>query len=134
PESAGDDGGRPQRDHPRLALLHLRDGVRVSPDGGGRRRLDGAVRLRVRPDIDPAAAAPAGRRGVRRTALMRWGGRLITLLTVAGIGLTLLPYFWMLSSSLKTGNEVFELPLRWLPREPQWSNYPNALTRGAFGL
>ena len=71
---------------------------------------------------------------MRRTAWTRRGGRLITLLTVAGIGLTLLPYFWMLSSSLKTGNEVFELPLRWLPRDPQWSNYPNALTRGAFGL
>ena len=69
-----------------------------------------------------------------RKALMRWGGRLVTLLTIAGIGLTLLPYFWMLSSSLKTGSEVFELPIRWLPREPQWSNYPDALSRGAFGV
>jgi len=71
---------------------------------------------------------------VTRTGWARWGGCLITLLTVAGIGLTLLPYFWMLSSSLKTGSEVFELPIRWLPRDPQWSNYPNALSRGAFGL
>jgi multiple sugar transport system permease protein len=64
----------------------------------------------------------------------RWGGRLVTLLTIAGIGVTLLPYFWMLSYSLKTGSEVFELPIRWLPREPQWSNYPAALSRGAFGV
>jgi hypothetical protein len=64
----------------------------------------------------------------------RWGGRLVTLLTIAGIGVTLLPYFWMLSSSLKTASEVFELPIRWLPREPQWSNYPAALSRGAFGV
>ena len=57
-----------------------------------------------------------------RKALMRWGGRLVTLLTIAGIGLTLLPYFWMLSSSLKTGSEVFELPIRWLPPEPPSPN------------
>jgi multiple sugar transport system permease protein len=69
-----------------------------------------------------------------RKGLIVWAGRLITLLTIAGIGLTLLPYFWMLSSSLKTGGEVFELPIRWLPRELQWSNYGAALTRGAFGV
>jgi len=43
-----------------------------------------------------------------RKGLLRWGGRLTTALTVAGLGLVLLPYFWMLSSSLKTGSEVFE--------------------------
>ena len=64
---------------------------------------------------------------------MRWGGWSITLLTILGIGVTLLPYFWMVSSSLKTGQEVFELPIRWIPREPQWVNFPAALSRGAFG-
>src|SRR2546428_2093057 len=67
-------------------------------------------------------------------ALTLWGGRLLTILTIAGIGVTLLPYFWMLSSSLKTSSEVFELPVRWLPRDPQCSNYPAALSRGAFGV
>jgi multiple sugar transport system permease protein len=69
-----------------------------------------------------------------RKALRGWGGRLLTILTIVGIGVTLLPYFWMLASSLKTGSEVFELPIRWLPREPQWWNYPAALARGAFGV
>jgi len=71
---------------------------------------------------------------VSRKTLILWGGYLVTLLTITGIGVTLLPYFWMLSSSLKTGSEVFELPIRWLPRQPQWSNYPDALSRGAFGF
>jgi ABC-type glycerol-3-phosphate transport system permease component len=44
----------------------------------------------------------------------------------------LLPYFWMVSSSLKTGAEVFELPIRWIPREIQWANFPAALSRGSF--
>ena len=67
-----------------------------------------------------------------RKALLRWGGRLTTVLTVAGIGLVLLPYFWMLSSSLKTGSEVFDLPIKWLPEAAQWGNYPDALSRGKF--
>ena len=61
-----------------------------------------------------------------------WGGRGVTVLTILGIGVTLLPYFWMVSSSLKTGNEVFELPIRWIPRDIQWSNFPNAFSRGNF--
>ena len=65
--------------------------------------------------------------------MMRWGGWSITLLTILGIGVTLLPYFWMVSSSLKTGQEVFELPIRWIPRDLQWVNFPAALSRGAFG-
>ena len=69
-----------------------------------------------------------------RKTLLRWGGRLVTLLTIAGIGLVLLPYFWMVSSSLKTGAEVFDIPIRWMPQETQWANYPNALSRGAFGV
>ena len=64
----------------------------------------------------------------------RWGGRFITLLTVLGVGVVLLPYFWMVSSSLKTGPEIFELPIHWIPQEAQWKNYPSALFRGAFGL
>jgi len=65
--------------------------------------------------------------------LLRWGGRLVTLFTIAGLALVLLPYFWMVSSSLKTGSEVFDLPIRWFPEHIQWKNYANALSRGAFG-
>ena len=69
---------------------------------------------------------------MNRKTLVRWGGWTITLLTILGIGVMLLPYFWMVSSSLKTGTEVFELPIRWLPREIQWVNFPAALSRGSF--
>ena len=69
-----------------------------------------------------------------KPALRRWGGRCVTLLTIAGIALMLLPYFWMVSSSLKTGSEVFELPIRWFPEVPQWANYVTAFARGSFGI
>ena len=70
---------------------------------------------------------------MNKKQLLRWGGWTITLITILGIGVTLLPYFWMVSSSLKTGAEVFELPIRWIPREIQWANFPAALSRGSFG-
>jgi multiple sugar transport system permease protein len=45
-------------------------------------------------------------------------------LGLAGITfLTFLPLIWMLSSSLKFDSEVFSLPIRWIPRNPVWSNY-----------
>jgi multiple sugar transport system permease protein len=36
---------------------------------------------------------------------------------------TLLPLIWMLSASLKTDTDVFSVPIRWIPRNPAWSNY-----------
>ena len=35
----------------------------------------------------------------------------------------LLPLLWMLSSSLKTGPEVFAKDFTWLPKVFQWENY-----------
>ena len=37
--------------------------------------------------------------------------------------LTLLPLAWMLSASLKLDKDVFTVPVQWLPRSPQWTNY-----------
>src|SRR5438132_4877272 len=46
----------------------------------------------------------------------------------------LLPFFWMISTSLKAKFQVFLYPPEWLPATPIWSNYPEALTRVPFGL
>jgi multiple sugar transport system permease protein len=35
----------------------------------------------------------------------------------------LLPFFWMLSSSLKLDNDVFSVPIQWIPSHPRWANY-----------
>jgi multiple sugar transport system permease protein len=37
------------------------------------------------------------------------------------------PLLWMVSSSLKSNDEIFLFPPHLLPRPPIWSNYPNAL-------
>ena len=42
----------------------------------------------------------------------------------------LVPIFWMVSTSLKSTDHVFDLPITWIPAEPQFRNYPTAL--GAY--
>ncbi len=62
------------------------------------------------------------RRGQQRIARAL---SLIAILTIAA--LLLLPFFWLLSTSLKRPGEVYQFPPVWLPPEPQWSNYAEAL-------
>lgn len=35
----------------------------------------------------------------------------------------LVPFAWMLSSSLKLEKDVFSYPIQWIPEVPQWANY-----------
>lgn len=44
----------------------------------------------------------------------------------------LIPFLWMLSTALMDEFEVFQYPPPLLPAEPQWSNFPNALTQLPF--
>jgi multiple sugar transport system permease protein len=55
----------------------------------------------------------------------------ITLAVIAG--LFVLPFVWMLATSLKTGDELYSLDFRLLPRKPQWSNYAAAWGFLPFG-
>ena len=42
---------------------------------------------------------------------------------IALCAVVLLPFAWMISSSLKTNEKVFTVPIRWLPESFQWDNY-----------
>jgi multiple sugar transport system permease protein len=50
------------------------------------------------------------------------------VLLVAAIGL-FAPFIWMITSSLKTANEVFSIPVTWLPEIFVWSNYVEIWTQ-----
>ena len=52
---------------------------------------------------------------------------LYVALVVAALFL-LLPFFWMISSSLKLNNEVFTVPMQWIPKTVHWSNYVDIWT------
>ena len=58
----------------------------------------------------------------RRIASRGWRLAGYAALAVAAAAL-LLPFYWMIVSSLKTNNDVFTIPIRWLPDPVVWHNY-----------
>lgn len=50
---------------------------------------------------------------------------MLTVLTA----IIFVPFFWMVSSSLKQNNEVFSIPVQWIPTEFVWQNYVDIWTR-----
>jgi ABC-type glycerol-3-phosphate transport system permease component len=59
---------------------------------------------------------------------------LATVVAIVGLALVLFPIFWMLSTSLKGQIEALKMPPAWIPADPQWNNYYDALTINPFGL
>ncbi|WEV63859.1 carbohydrate ABC transporter permease [Bifidobacterium sp. ESL0732] len=51
----------------------------------------------------------------------------IAMIAVAAF--TLLPFFWMILSSLKPNNEVYTVPIKWFPSVWQWHNYAAIWTK-----
>lgn len=49
------------------------------------------------------------------------------LVTTAGAVAMLLPFAWMISTSLKVENEIFTVPIKWLPSRVTFDNYVRAL-------
>lgn len=58
----------------------------------------------------------------------------VFVVLVMGSILFLFPLFWMLSTSLKTNEQVYRIPTVWIPNPIAWENYPNALKRIPFFL
>lgn len=42
---------------------------------------------------------------------------------------TLVPFLWMLSASLKANKDVFNFPIVWIPSVPRWENYSEIWSR-----
>jgi multiple sugar transport system permease protein/sn-glycerol 3-phosphate transport system permease protein len=67
----------------------------------------------------------------RQRALTR---ALAYLLLTAGAIIIMIPFFWMISTSLKKQWDVYQFPPVWIPNPPQWQNYSQALTTYPFHL
>ena len=48
------------------------------------------------------------------------------VILIFGALFTLMPFLWMIISSLKTPAEIIAIPPTLLPSSPQWSNYTEA--------
>ena len=68
-------------------------------------------------------ATPAN--GVRPShpALHVVGKTLLYIVLIAVALVTLIPFVWMISASLKLDREVFSYPIRWVPEVFHWENY-----------
>jgi multiple sugar transport system permease protein len=64
---------------------------------------------------------------------IRWGKLALHLALILGSIAMLLPFLWMLSTSLKAQREVFTYPPTWIPNQLMWGNYSAALTSLPFG-
>ena len=52
---------------------------------------------------------------------------------LSGVGLLFfIPFLWLVITSLKPLDQVFTMPLTWIPDPIKWSNYPEALTHPGF--
>ncbi|MCQ2458205.1 MAG: carbohydrate ABC transporter permease [Clostridia bacterium] len=51
------------------------------------------------------------------------GKILLYVVLIALAAFTLVPFVWMISSSLKLDREVFTWPMRWIPETFHWENY-----------
>ena len=52
----------------------------------------------------------------------------VYLALMVGMVIVILPFLWMVSTSLKTPAAVFKIPTVWVPNPIVWENYPNAMT------
>ncbi|MFE3826630.1 carbohydrate ABC transporter permease [Streptomyces sp. NPDC059092] len=76
------------------------------------------------PPAAPAPARPGARSGAGRIA----GQVLLHICLIVLAAAILLPFAWMLTSSVKTDNEVFTAPIQWIPKEFHWENFSRIWT------
>jgi multiple sugar transport system permease protein len=63
----------------------------------------------------------------RRPLRSRAGSALTHLVLVGGCVVLMVPFFWMVSTSLKPETEAYRIPAQWLPSRLVWSNYYDAV-------
>ncbi len=79
------------------------------------------------PSLQARRSTHARRTGVRASHLLTWAA-----LCLGGL-VMLLPFLWLLSTSLKEQQQIFRYPPEWIPSPVRWQNYPEALGQLPFG-
>ena len=55
-----------------------------------------------------------------------FGKTVVYLILIMGAAFILLPFVWMLLTSIKPSKEVLQMPPKWIPSRIQWENYREA--------
>jgi multiple sugar transport system permease protein len=78
----------------------------------------------------PSPATPPSRRG----SPIRTVGQVALHVVLAVLGIAVLvPFGWMLVSSVKLDTEVFTVPIQWIPQEFHWENFGRIWSRIPLG-
>jgi multiple sugar transport system permease protein len=77
----------------------------------------------------PVTAVAAPRRRLGDAFVLR---AVTYLLISAGAAIVLVPFLWMITTSLKPERQLFVYPPEWLPNPIRWSNYADAWTALPF--
>ncbi|MCX7018412.1 MAG: carbohydrate ABC transporter permease [bacterium] len=78
------------------------------------------------PSATSVAAVAARPSGLARSVALH-------ALVYAGAATMLLPFIWMVSTSLKASGSVFDVPPKWIPNPVAWGNYRETLESLPFG-
>jgi len=62
-----------------------------------------------------------------------WNGVTVALLLIMAV-VMLIPFVWLVTSSLKGQIEIFQYPPQWIPNPIRWDNYREALTAKPFDV
>jgi len=81
-------------------------------------------------DIPRKASASLGARKAKENIR----GIAIHIALIPAAFVFLLPFLWMLSTSLKPDSQLYAYPPIWIPNPLQWSNYPETVTYVPFFL
>lgn len=72
-------------------------------------------------------ATPVSPSDIHHRKRFGWGYLAIYVLVIIFAMLILMPFAYMLSTSLKTRGEVFTTPVQWIPSTLKWNNFSDAL-------
>lgn len=71
---------------------------------------------------------PVGQKRIKKSYI-RYLKRVCIYVVLLIVSLAVLvPFFWMISSSLKLDNEVFTIPIKWIPNKLHFNNYSKIWT------
>src|SRR5437868_281088 len=90
----------------------------------------------VSPDGVLAAPLPRVRKSTsrRHNFVQAAQGLLMHLLVWVGAIATVVPFLWMISTSLKSQGGAMAFPPEWIPNPIHWENYPAVIESFPFGL
>lgn len=72
-------------------------------------------------------------KGIKQIKIVIWEVFLYTVMSIGAL-IFMLPFLWMISTSLKPSTQIFIYPIQWIPKPVVWRNYIDALRSAPFEI